>query len=413
MTQGRLDRRGFLLGAAVLPTAALTSSFVHGATPRFDRGLVSPTRLRDMIDFGMTPTSHPSLLADAQRSRRYFGTAARMDQIAADPALGRLLVQNCGSITPEIHLKWNSLEWRPGQFNYAPVDDLIAFGRKHGIVVRGHTLIWDQSTPDWAKAEMLKRRDWGLVESHISRTLTRYAPDVHEWDVVNEVTDTQTGENGLRRTTFHQAFGADYIPRALEAARTHAPNARLLINDYGFEYGNPVDEARRQTFLNILRGLKARGAPLDGVGLQAHLDLSKGPLAVAKLRDFLRAIQDLGLDITVTELDVKEHDYDAAIADRDQQVADSARRYLDVVLAEESVRGVSTWGLSDRFSWLSQGDGAGGPAVPEHKLPVNRGLPFDNSYNTKPLYWAVQRCLERCSRSGSAFHAPPGSRRLG
>ncbi len=412
MTQRKLGRRGFLLGAAVLPAAALTGTLVHGATPSLEGGLLSPSRLRDAIDFGMAPSSSPSLFADARRSRRYFGTAARMDQISADPKLRQILVQNCGSITPEIHMKWNSLEWKPEEFNYAPVDDLIAFGRQHGIAVRGHTLIWDQSTPDWAKAKMLASRDWGLVEGHFSRTLSRYAPYVHDWDVVNEPIDTEAGENGLRHTTFHRAFGADYIPRALETARAHAPNARLLINDYGFDYDNPVDEARRRAFLKLLSGLKARGTPLDGVGLQAHLDMSKGPLAAGKLRDFLRAIQDLGLDISITELDVKEQDYSAPVDRRDQQVADAARRYLDVVLTQESVRGVSTWGLSDRFSWLSEGDGAGGPGDPDHKLPMNRGLPFDEVYRTKPLYWAVQHCLETCGHSGVAFRAPAAARNM-
>ena len=81
-----------------------------------------------------------------------------------------------------------------------------------------------------------------------------------------------------------------------------------------------------------------------------------------------------------------------------------------MVLAEEGVRGVSTWGLSDKHSWLSEGDGAGGPAAKSRALPLNRGLPYDTSFNVKPLYWAVKGCLDESGRSGVAYRpAPPSS----
>ena len=286
MQQGNLGRRSFLLGAAIVPTGMLTSGFTDATTEPNPSGFLTRPNIRNASDNGMVRPTTSSLLLDARRSRRYFGAAARIDQIVAEPTLRDIIITNCGSLTPEIHLKWDSLEWRQGEFNYSPVDKLIEFGRRHKMAVRGHTLIWDQSTPEWAKTDLLARGDWSLIAGHFSRTLGRYAADIREWDVVNEPIDTETGVDGLRRTTLHKAFGPNYIRRALEEARSHAPTARLLINDYGFDYRNPVDAARRVAFVRLLTRLKREGTPIDGVGLQAHLDVSKGPLAAEELRAF-------------------------------------------------------------------------------------------------------------------------------
>lgn len=92
--------------------------------------------------------------------------------------------------------------------------------------------------------------------------------------------------------------------------------------------------------------------PLDGIGLQAHLDLRKGRVSAGQIRAFLREIEGLGLEAVITELDVKEADYAASAEHRDAAVADEVRRYLEIVLDSPAVKGVTTWGLSDRYSWL-------------------------------------------------------------
>ena len=74
-------------------------------------------------------------------------------------------------------------------------------------------------------------------------------------------------------------------------------------------------------------------------------------------------------------------------------MADEVRRYLEVVMAEPAVRGLSTWGLSDRHSWLqvTPEDLARYPgAWKDGSNPgVNRGLPFDTSMKPKPMYRAI------------------------
>lgn len=337
----------------------------------------------------LDPPATVATLADAARAQgRYYGAAVRAEQLRQNAELRAAVLRDCQVLTPEIHLKWNSLEWRKGEFNFAPVDDLLAFSQQHGMEVRGHTLLWDQGTPDWARQEMLRRRDWSLMSGHLERVLKRYAARITDWDVINEPIDTEAGAAGLRRNVFHCAFGPTYIERVLEEARAHAPQAHLVINDYGFEYDNPVDQARRKAIVALARRLRASGAPLDGIGVQAHLDLSKGPLAVEGLRDMTRRLIDEGLEITITELDVKEAGFQGSAAARDQMVADETRRYLETMLAFPQVRGVVTWGLSDRFSWLSEP-----PQRLHAEAPLNRGLPYDADYRPKAMHHALSEAL--------------------
>jgi endo-1,4-beta-xylanase len=70
---------------------------------------------------------------------------------------------------------------------------------------------------------------------------------------------------------------------------------------------------------------------------------------------------------------------------------------------EPAVRGVVTWGLSDRYSWLTESDGAGGAVGHGVVAKDNRGLPYDSAYQAKPMYWALLGQLQSSSKTGVAF----------
>ena len=72
----------------------------------------------------------------------------------------------------------------------------------------------------------------------------------------------------------------------------------------------------------------------------------------------------------------------ADIATRDAQVADLARRYLDVVLSYRQLNYVMAWGMMDHYSWLQgrllRADGR-----------LKRGSPYDDNYQPKRLRTAI------------------------
>jgi endo-1,4-beta-xylanase len=110
-------------------------------------------------------------------------------------------------------------------------------------------------------------------------------------------------------------------------------------------------------------------------------------------------LPNLGLSIVITELDVKEYDYRALAEERDRRVAEEVKRYLDVAFAQPAVKGLISWGLTDRYSWLKvtpddyarlagawkDGEGPG----------VNRGLPLDSLMRREPMYRAIAGALKR------------------
>jgi endo-1,4-beta-xylanase len=307
-------------------------------------------------------------------------------------------------LVPEFEMNWKRVEPLYGQLSFAPVDRLAAFASRNGKKVRGHTLLWHLGTPDWAAAMLREQRDWSLITRYFGSLIPRYGDVIDQWEVVNEPLDPGHRADGLRENAFLEAFGWGYIYRALQTARAFAPRAQLMINEYGLEYDLPDERARRYLLLKLLERLRHAGAPLDALGVQAHLDLRKGQISEKAISTFLRDVANMGLAIVVTELDVKESDYIATVQERDRLVGDEVRRYLDVALAQNAVTGVTTWGLSDLYTWLevtaedlarfpgAWGDGKG-PGV-------NRGLPLDSSMRPTPMYFAILQAF-RSSRARS------------
>lgn len=319
------------------------------------------------------------------RASLQFGAAIRPEQLV-EPGPLLEAIRQCDVLVPEYHGQWSAVEWRRGNPWYGNYDAIVEFARIHGQTVRGHALIWEQMTPEWARAEMLKRRDWRTVERHFANLLPRYSGKIAEWVVVNEPIDTEEGEANFRRTSFQRAYGNGYVARALETARGLDPHARLMINEYALYHDNPVDEARRRALLRLVESLKAKGVPLDMVGLQGHIELAKGPVAQKRLAQLMRDLAATGVALALTEVDVLEADRTLPLATRDARIAEAAASLLDVAKDEPAMRSVVTWGLSDRHSWLqdrSKATLASLASEPIDPAMLNRGLPFDSNMRPK------------------------------
>jgi endo-1,4-beta-xylanase len=346
---------------------------------------------------GVSSAASESLAAAAQRGGRFYGSAVRMDQLNAEQDLREAVLRECFQLVPEIEMNWNAIEPAYGQLTFDRMDDLATFAIVNGKRIRGHTLLWHLGIPQWAIDMLRERADWNLIARYFGSVIPRYGDVIAQWEVVNEPIDTGHRMDGLRESIFLAAFGPQYINRALEQARLFAPRAELLVNEFGLEYDIPEERDRRYLLLKLLERLRRENAPLNALGVQAHLDLRKGHISEAAIASFLQEVNDMGLSIYVTELDVKEADYVASSQERDLQVADETRRYLEVVLSQRNVLGVTTWGLSDRHSWLevtledyarfpgawTDGSGPG----------LNRGLPLDSSMRPKPMYYALRDSL--------------------
>jgi endo-1,4-beta-xylanase len=317
----------------------------------------------------------------ASRAGMLFGAAVRASQLREDAAFRSAITRECSVVTPELELKWAWLEPRRGQLSFTDADEIASFAASTGKAMHGHALLWHRSIAPWAADALADRPDWTIVRRFIASVMPRYGEVTQTWDVINEPMETGHRMDGLRRSPYLQAFGPDYIRRALEDARLYAPKARLFINEFGLDYDFPVERDKRYLLLKLLEALKKAGTPIDGLGIEAHLELAKQSHFDPKiLAQFLDDVGSIGLEIRISELDVKEADGSLPIAVRDMRLADAVRRYLDVAMANRAVGTIGCWGLSDRYSWLdSPGNAAG----------ANRGLPLDGDLRPKPMYRAV------------------------
>jgi endo-1,4-beta-xylanase len=326
--------------------------------------------------------SAASLKAAAQLRGRVYG-AAVSEQALEDRDFSNLLLQQVGSLTPENGLKWEVVQPQRGLFDFRQGDALLRLARRHGLEMRGHTLVWERQEPAWLQT--VASSDLGpILKAHIQTVVGHYRGRLRSWDVINE--PLADDGSGLRRHRWWRALGPEYIALALHWAHQSDPGARLLINEYGLEAQTPAAAAKRLAVLALLRHLQRRHVPLHGLGLQAHLQAGPGSGRYDELVGFLKQVQALGLEIQITELDVDDRQLPADPALRDRLVAAEYDRFLAAVLSNPAVRQVTTWGLSDRYTWLNS-------QAPRPDGRRQRALPFDEALQAKPAVAVMRKRL--------------------
>ena len=294
-------------------------------------------------------------------------------------------------------------------YNFREVEPFFKFAQQNNLAFRGHPMIWNQFNSPWLVEKFkspstTNREIEQIFTTHIATLAKQYQGKVRSWDVVNEPINVEDGRaDGLRDTevsgfngdkypTWLKFLGSGYIKRAFEIAREADPKAKLVLNETSLTYsdasGNSYWEQRRNSLLKLLNKLKSEGTPIDALGIQSHL-LARfnNRFDGRKFRRFLKEVADLGLEIIISELDVSDTELPRNIQARDRIVAESYYQYLSVVLDEPAVKTIVSWGLNDRYTWLSD-------FAPRKDGAKVRPLLRDGQYNKKPAWNAVARAIK-------------------
>lgn len=328
----------------------------------------------------------PGLHARARRHGLFYGCEVTRSEFA-DPNLRAAILRDCGVLVPGNELKWGLTEGVRDRPTFEAADAMIAFATEHGLKVRGHTAVWHMSLPPWVAPALKEPDGLAVMEGRVRDLLSRYRGRIDAWDVLNEAVEPKDDRpDVLRASLFLNAFGPDYVDRAFRVAREAAPGTKLFYNDYGLEYFSPGEEVKRSGTLRLLAGLRRQGI-VDGLGIQSHLKVGNN-FQPKVFRRFLAEVADLGLDIHLTELDVNDVRLPSDVATRDEKGAEHAARYLDTALDERAVKGVVTWGLSNRYTYLTS------PAYRRADGLLPRALPLDEDMKRTPLWSALARALD-------------------
>jgi GH35 family endo-1,4-beta-xylanase len=284
-------------------------------------------------------------------------------------------------LIPEHQAKFCMIQKQRGVFDFRDFDSLLAYAEANNMVLRAHTLIWHSCEPAWLSNGNFSREEAiAIMREHIYTVVGRYKGRIPIWDVVNEGIDGTS----YRNTPLYRMIGEDYIELAFQFAHEADPDALLFYNDYGAEGMN----GKAQTIYKMVSDFVARDVPIHGVGLQMHLivgDTAPGKWLVPdKLHENMQRIADLGLQVQVTEMDVR---HDGAGDDEifRKQAADY-RRVLEVCLDIEACTAYISWGVSDKYTWIRGWD-AGNPQA--------KPLLFSDDYEPKLAYFAITDLLAR------------------
>ncbi len=331
-----------------------------------------------------------------------------------------VLIKHMSSLTAENAMKPDTIQpsivgtpTEAAALNFAPADTIVAFAQANNIKVRGHTLLWHVTAPQW----FFKGCDTDpagclpnvriRLHDYIHDVVVHFGNKLYAWDVVNEVVAQDPTSASPYRTDspWYQAYlnaknaGAnvepwDYIEDAFryaDEARTSlgltSADLKLIINEYNTEIAG-----KRANLIHIINDLRNKGVPLDGVGHQLHIRIDAN---VANITAALVDIENLGgLVNQVTELDVNVYDdpqscvtsgvgcianYGTFVPDAVEYRQARLYRALYAAFKRPSVQSVTTWGLTDGHTWYND------PTFGRTNFP----LLFDANANPKWAFWAV------------------------
>jgi endo-1,4-beta-xylanase len=330
----------------------------------------------DWLDPGGEPNAGVPLRELAERAGFVVGTAVDAQALARKNGYRTELAREFSSVTPENVMKWEVTEPERGKFEFAGADALVDFARDNRMRVRGHTLVWHIQNPPWLRDGRFSRDEMiALLRRHIHTVVGRYRGRVAAWDVVNE----PLGDSGrLRESLWYQRIGAEYIAYAFQFAHEADPEAKLYVNEIGAEGAGRKSDA----LYAMVKELRRRGVPVGGVGFESHLSLDGVPPSFpANMRRFA----DLGLDVAVTEADVRVR-LPAAAHELDVQ-GDIYADALRDCLAVSACRSFTVWGFTDRHSW-----------IPSNQAGYGAATLLDAELEPKPAYRAVHRALVSAGR---------------
>lgn len=291
--------------------------------------------------------------------KEYFpiGTAINPKVDFVSPERGEFIARQFNSVTPENQMKPKFIHPEINTWNWDPADQIVQFAVDHNMKIRGHVLVWQQNLPSWMRMEkgtMLKK-DVMLqrMKDHIYSVMRRYKNSVYAWDVVNEAVSDRPGELYRPTDTLYKIAGEDYIEMAFRFAREADPSALLFYNDYRFS--NPEKRAK---IFELIKRLKSRGVPIDGIGIQSHYVPDE--ITRQYLQETIDMFNDIGLQIQVTELDVSVYNYrdktssdtdkldDVYTEERRHRQANMYRMLFDIYRKnKDKITGVTFWGATD------------------------------------------------------------------
>jgi endo-1,4-beta-xylanase len=324
-----------------------------------------------------TPVNATTLRALASSRGILIGTAVDANALVQDSKYAAVLGREFNLVTPENAMKFDALEPAPGVFDFKQADAIVAFAKAHQMQIHGHNFVWYQALPDWIKqGSFTKAQLSSILHDYITTVMKHYKGQVMMWDVVNEAL---TDQGAFRSSIWYNTMGPDFLDEAFRWAHEADPQVQLFYNDYGAE----TEGVKSDAIYALVKGMLARGVPINGVGFQMHVGLNSAPSEQAVIANMQR-FAALGLKVQISEMDVMIQGDPRPLEQKLQAQAQIYQNMLSACLAVSACESFTMWGFTDRYTWI--------PASTGHP---DQPLIFDSNYQRKPAYTALVQTLRQ------------------
>jgi len=308
----------------------------------------------------------------AEGKHFYVGTASNYQHLNQDQTYASTLAQQYNLVTPENECKWAATQPQQGSYDFTQCDGLLRSAINLKQAFRGHNLCWGSGNPNWLEGgNFSPAQKRTILQNHITTVVTRYNSTPICWDVVNEA--VADSGSALYKNTVWYPDVPDYVDFAFKTARAANPTVKLFYNDYNIASATGWSQQKSDKVYNMVNSMKQRGIPIDGVGLQLHVDITYNlfPGIIQNIQRYAA----LGLEVHFTELDVGCVGYGQTCpswdAQKEQTQASIYASLLNACSSQAKCTSFETWGFTDKYSWLGSTD---------------HPLPFDANYAKKPAF---------------------------
>jgi GH35 family endo-1,4-beta-xylanase/Ca2+-binding RTX toxin-like protein len=261
------------------------------------------------------------------------------------------VLANFNHVVPTTGLQWIALN------NNGPAVPDAAFGLANdsGLTTTGASVVWQRDrwpTPDEFRPEADPDPQLfhdALIADRLSAdgVLARFSdtgdgPGIFDWKVLNE--------------PIHEHYHADTFvaagiyPTDIAAmvdyfvlADTLRPDATLSINE--FNILNSANDDAAIEYRDLVNDLLSAGAPIDRIGIQAHI--SRTDITKADITRRLDILAETGLPIEISEFDARDDADQLTPAQQEQLFHDM----LTASLEHPAVDGFIMWGAWDTAHW--------------------------------------------------------------
>jgi endo-1,4-beta-xylanase len=380
---GPLTGGPLYVGAAVAASKTLTVHRLFVTDGAHPRGAEIVRALAPAAAAGAAP----SLRTGAAARDRLIGAAAPLRSLRWNQQFRDVAAREFSLLNQTDTFQWIPLRPARDQYQFCAEDQFVAFAEANNMRVLAGMLAWTKH-PAWLTEGKFSRDELiAILREHIQTVVGRYRGRVYAWNVVNEPVDAQNG--GLLKgeeQLWTRLIGPEYIDMAFRWAHEADPQAVLLLNEYNAEGFNRKSDG----LYELVKGMLARGVPINGVGMQTHWGDGRQTFPVQRfdrstIGPNMKRLADLGLDVYITEMDVT-----IAKPVTPEKLAAQAQTYrqmLEVCLAASNCKALTVFGVHD-------GDAPSVQGVLEVNMSAYAApLLFDEAFHPKPAYEALAEVL--------------------